>query len=85
MKIKKILIIGEVYSQNLGDGVLCECLKYILNENISNVELEFKDISGKEDYTKNKENKVVMSINLDIKIEIKAYTDLSQLEKRLVI
>lgn len=50
MKIN-ILLIGEFYSENLGDGVLCSIVKKILQETYS-CKIDCLDISAKEDYGK---------------------------------
>lgn len=46
---KKILIVGEIYSDNLGDAVLCEIVKKIVEENIY-CDIELCDLSGREYY-----------------------------------
>lgn len=50
MKIN-ILLIGEFYSENLGDGVLCSIVKKIIQETYS-CKIDCLDISTKEDYGK---------------------------------
>lgn len=50
--IKKVLLIGEWYSFNLGDGVICECVEKILRENYYNIEIEKIDLSGRRGYGK---------------------------------
>lgn len=49
--IKKILIVGEIYSDNLGDAVLCDVVKKIVKENIY-CDIELCDLSGREFYGK---------------------------------
>lgn len=46
--MKKVLIVGEVYSENLGDGVICE----VVNDFFSKMyDTRLLDISGRESYT----------------------------------
>lgn len=49
--LKKILIVGEIYSDNLGDAVLCEIVKKIVKENIY-CDIELCDLSGRNYYGK---------------------------------
>ena len=49
MLMKKILIVGEIYSDNLGDGVLCKTVKNIIEENID-CEIELLDLSARDYY-----------------------------------
>ena len=46
---KKILLVGELYSDNLGDAVLCEIVKNIIKENIY-CDIELCDLSGRNFY-----------------------------------
>lgn len=46
----KILLIGECYSNNLGDPVLCQTVKYIIEEAYSEAEVIMYDMSGKVGY-----------------------------------
>ena len=48
---KKVLIVGEIYSDNLGDGVLCKTVEKIVKEKID-CEIELLDLSAREDYEK---------------------------------
>lgn len=48
---KKILLVGEIYSDNLGDAVLCEIVKKIVKENIC-CDIELCDLSGRKFYGK---------------------------------
>lgn len=49
MKKIKILLIGEFYSDNLGDGVLCEVVNKLIINNI-NSEIVKLDLSARNDY-----------------------------------
>lgn len=44
----KILLIGERYSSNLGDSVICESVKYIVEKCNENIEINFADLSCRE-------------------------------------
>ena len=46
----RILLIGERYSENLGDPVICETVGNIIGECIKDVEVEMFDISGRTNY-----------------------------------
>lgn len=46
----KVLIIGEYYSSNLGDGVICECVKKLLEHHYEKIEIIWADISGRRYY-----------------------------------
>lgn len=46
----RILLIGEFYSENLGDGVISENVKYHLDSEIENLELQIIDLSGRLGY-----------------------------------
>lgn len=47
----KVLVIGEHYSSNLGDGVICQTVKRLLEENFSEIEtIDILDISGRTSY-----------------------------------
>lgn len=48
--MKRILIIGEVYSSNLGDGVICETVDYLFSKENETFLL---DISGRTKYEVN--------------------------------
>lgn len=49
---KNILLVGEIYSDNLGDAVLCQIVKRIIEENIS-CNIELCDLSGRQFYDRN--------------------------------
>ena len=53
-----ILLIGEFYSDNLGDGVLCNIVKKIIKETYS-YNIDCLDISAKENYNKNAKLKYI--------------------------
>lgn len=46
----QILLIGERYSENLGDAVICETVKNIIQSVYDNVEIDMLDISGRTNY-----------------------------------
>ena len=43
--MKKILLVGEYFSSNLGDGVLCSVVESILKESLSDCTVEIFDLS----------------------------------------
>lgn len=45
----KILIIGERYSSNLGDPIICECVEWLIKKNI-NAEIAFLDLAARKGY-----------------------------------
>lgn len=45
--MKKILVIGELYSENLGDGIICQIVAKYFNKNY---QVELLDLSGREGY-----------------------------------
>lgn len=49
----KILIIGEYFSANLGDGVICETVKYLVEKNVSNAKTSIVDISAHTEFITN--------------------------------
>ena len=58
---KKILLIGELYSDNLGDGIICNTVKNILKNN----DIQMIDLSGKKDYCKKNQNFVFSKKNVE--------------------
>lgn len=46
----KILIIGERYSANLGDPIICESVEYLIKEEDHKVEIDFLDLSGRDSF-----------------------------------
>lgn len=50
MQARKILVIGERYSANLGDPIICESVYYLLKKKDSRLEIDFLDLSGRQDY-----------------------------------
>jgi polysaccharide pyruvyl transferase WcaK-like protein len=46
----KILIVGERYSTNLGDPIICESVEYLIKEANQNAEVSFLDLSGKKEF-----------------------------------
>lgn len=46
----KILVLGAYYSNNLGDGVICECTAARLKKNFPNAEIHVKDIVDRNDF-----------------------------------
>lgn len=47
---KKILVLGEKYSDNLGDGVICKCFTELLKRKCPEFEVICDDMSIREDY-----------------------------------
>lgn len=45
-----ILVIGEYYSSNLGDGVICQTVVALLKQRYSNSNIDIADISNEVDY-----------------------------------
>lgn len=77
----RILLIGERYSSNLGDGIICEVVESLLQTYYSHSHITVADISGRSDYEhnfgiKNKRNvkettkkiikKILFKLNIDI-------------------
>ena len=52
----RILLIGELYSSNLGDGILCECAQSLIKQKIKDVEIDVIDLSLRENYSNKKED-----------------------------
>ena len=52
MSSRRLVIAGEIYSPNLGDGVIYECLSYLLQQLDPDVEVVPLDISGRRDWAK---------------------------------
>lgn len=46
----KVLVIGELYSENLGDGVICENVKHLIEKYVDNVSVDLLDLSGREGF-----------------------------------
>lgn len=46
----KILLIGECYSANLGDGVICETVASLIKEKYHDAEITYFDLSGRSDF-----------------------------------
>lgn len=55
MKNRKILIVAEVFSENLGDGVIYTSLSDCITRNIPKVEVEKLDLSGQMNWISNPE------------------------------
>jgi polysaccharide pyruvyl transferase WcaK-like protein len=68
MTVKKIVIAAEVFSANLGDVVIYECLKYLLQSIDPAIEVVPIDISGRKSYkpTGNKINPIRLLPELDV-------------------
>lgn len=47
----KILLLGEIYSNNLGDGVICETVKKIIEEYMPKAEIKMVDLSCRKEFT----------------------------------
>ena len=41
----RILLIGEIYSENLGDGVICDCVTWLIKKNFANCTIDKLDLS----------------------------------------
>lgn len=51
--MKRILLVGEHYSENLGDGILCQCTDYLIKKYFkSEVLVEYLDLSGRKYFNK---------------------------------
>jgi polysaccharide pyruvyl transferase WcaK-like protein len=48
--VKKILLLGEYYSDNLGDGIICECVEYLLRQKFKDYDILKSDLSGRSNY-----------------------------------
>ena len=46
----KIAVIGVYYSENLGDGVICDCVAYWLKQAFPEADIHIIDIEGKTDF-----------------------------------
>lgn len=46
----RILLLGERYSENLGDAVICETVKNVIKLSYSDAEIDMFDISGRTSY-----------------------------------
>ena len=57
-----ILLIGERYSENLGDAVICETVKNIIHSSFDGVEIDVFDISGRINYNEYYSEKNIISI-----------------------
>lgn len=53
----KVLLIGERYSSNLGDPIICETVESQLLSKFSQAEIVFTDISGRDGYNDTSTNK----------------------------
>lgn len=47
----KILVLGCYYSQNLGDGVICECVAKRLSQHFPDAEIELYDVLDRDTFT----------------------------------
>ena len=43
----KILLVGEIYSANLGDGIIAECVSHFVKCKFRNAEISYLDMSGR--------------------------------------
>lgn len=48
----RCLLVGEYYSENLGDGVLCKSTEILLKEIYPNIEIDVWDLSGRQRFNK---------------------------------
>lgn len=65
---KKILIVGEYYSDNLGDGIICENVKYILSTAFPYAEIDIADVMGLTSFNDNAQQIIFPPINEQSKI-----------------
>lgn len=71
---KKILVVGEYYSENLGDGIICENVKYILSSAFPDAEIKISDIMGRTKFEDNYHQISSTTVNSQSKREqIKSY------------
>lgn len=47
---KRILVIGEHFSENLGDGVICQSVEFLIKKTFPDSELILSDLSGRLDF-----------------------------------
>ncbi|QUG40596.1 polysaccharide pyruvyl transferase family protein [Psychrobacillus sp. INOP01] len=74
----RVLLIGEYYSPNLGDGVICNVVENLLINYFDDVEIIVADISGKKAYN--------TAINRSISLEKEKYTSFKlKLSKTLTV
>lgn len=52
-----VLLIGEVYSENLGDGIICETVASLIRKEYPGCRLVMGDLSGKKGYEDNQKTK----------------------------
>lgn len=52
-----ILLIGEAYSENLGDGIICETVANLIHKEYPDCTIVVADISGKKGYADNQNKK----------------------------
>lgn len=72
----RILVIGERYSANLGDPIICETVQYQILEAFPDAEIIFADISGRSGYIEGSETddllkqgkKSIFKIKLSLKL-----------------
>ena len=57
-----VIIIGERYSENLGDAVICETVKNIIQSSFKDAEIDMFDISGRINYNEYYSGKNINSI-----------------------
>ena len=53
----RILIIGERYSANLGDPIICESVEYLVKKNFTEAKISFLDLSARNKYVVTNSNK----------------------------
>lgn len=88
---KKILVVGEYYSENLGDGIICENVKYILTSAFPDAEIKISDIMGRTNFEDMDHETFSTTVNYQSKREkFKSYltdkkgTGLGYLYERLI-
>lgn len=70
-----ILLIGECYSENLGDAVICKTAYLILKERFPKSEITLFDISGRVNYNKDYQNTNVKMLNHLSSLNLFKYTN----------
>ena len=43
--MKKILLVGDYYSSNLGDNILCQCVEFLVKKTWKDASIEWLDLS----------------------------------------
>lgn len=59
---KKILVVGEYFSENLGDGVICETVRSLIEDSFPDTEVMIADIMGRTCFTLNEDNSETLAV-----------------------